>query len=71
MNDVKTEIETYNNIRLKNTSRWLSKDIEIKNFSSIVINVESFEQVAIARRELNVDEIRVTVKTYNSIQSFT
>ena len=71
MSDLKKEIETYNNIRLKNNSRWLSKDLENKTFSSIIINVESFEQAAAARRELNVDENRVIVISYNSIQSIT
>ena len=37
----------------------------------MIINVESFEQAAVARRELNVDEARVVIKTYNSIQSST
>ena len=71
MKKLQFEIETYNDIKFKFASRWLSKNMNKKIHSSIVIIVTTNKNAFKMKNMLNIESVHCKSNVYSSIQSTT
>ena len=68
MKDLKSEIKTFNFIKLKMSSKWIVKNnIDNKIHSSIVIILNSAENAQACKNGLNIGGIRIKIDKFNSM----